>query len=92
MSFLEPTTYNWSWFNGLSAIEVADEEMHDQNKLGIALSALGPIFMRYEVCDTWGISLLHKHWPLEDGVETRARGHSQERRNAICHTAESSSS
>lgn len=67
MSFLEPTTYNWSWFNGLSAIEVADEEMHDQNKLGIALSALGPIFMRYEVCDTWGISLLHKHWPLEDG-------------------------
>ena len=33
MSFLEPTTYNWSWFNGLSAIEVADEEMHDQNRL-----------------------------------------------------------
>ena len=55
MSFLEPTTYNWSWFNGLSAFEVADEEMHVQNKLGIALSALGPIFMRYQVCDAWAL-------------------------------------
>jgi len=53
-------------FNGLPSIEAADAEMRTQNKLNTAFSVLGPIFVKHDMCRTWGISLLHKHWSVQD--------------------------
>ena len=66
MQFLE-SSYNQSGFNRLPEIEIADAVMRERDSLSVALAELGPIFTKYRVCDAWGISLLHKHWPLEQG-------------------------
>jgi hypothetical protein len=54
-------------FNRLPDIEVASAEMKARGKLSLAFSALGPIFVRHNMCGSWGISLLHNHWMVEDG-------------------------
>jgi hypothetical protein len=41
--------------------------MRATDKLTLALTRLGPIFVKHSVCDTFGISLLHKHWPVAKG-------------------------
>lgn len=63
----QSASYARSRFNGLPSIEEADAEMRAHNRLGVALSVLEPIFRRHEMCETWGISLLHNHWSVEDG-------------------------
>lgn len=59
--------YDSSLFNSLPPIEAADNEMRTKNQLRIALSVFGPVFAKHKMCDSWGISLLHKHWAIEDG-------------------------
>jgi hypothetical protein len=54
-------------FNALPDIEVASADMKAKGKLSLAFSALAPIFARHNMCDSWGISLLHNHWQVEDG-------------------------
>jgi hypothetical protein len=54
-------------FNSLPDIEVASADMKAKGKLSLAFSALAPIFARHNMCDSWGISLLHNHWQVEDG-------------------------
>jgi hypothetical protein len=54
-------------FNALPDIEVASAEMKAKDKLSLAFATLAPIFVRHNMCDSWGISLLHNHWQVEDG-------------------------
>jgi hypothetical protein len=76
------TSYDWRAFNALPEVEVADEAMRALDKLSVAVSVLAPVFAQYGVCDTWGLSLLHKHWLLEDGEqpvqEVRFKGSARE--------------
>jgi hypothetical protein len=59
-------SYDRVQFNRLPSIETADETLRRENKLQIAFSSLESIFAKYDLCDTWGIGLLHNHWLLED--------------------------
>jgi hypothetical protein len=59
--------YDRSAFNDLPTIEVADEEMRSHDRLSLALKVLAPAFLENDMCDSWAISLLHKHWRLEEG-------------------------
>jgi hypothetical protein len=63
----ETLSYDYSRFNGLPSIEDADADMRAKNKLSVALERLGPIFLRHGVYETFGISLLHKHWLVVPG-------------------------
>jgi hypothetical protein len=63
----EFNAYDSSRFNSLLAIEAADTKMKANNMLPFALSKLGPVFARHNMCELWGLSLLHKHWDLECG-------------------------
>jgi hypothetical protein len=80
MSILESTVYDWTWFNGLPEVEVADMEMRATDRLSVALSALAPIFLQHGVCDAWGLGLLHKHWLLEAGERPI--------QNVVCHNGD----
>ena len=51
-------------FNGLPEIEKADAEARKSNELTLALSSLGPLFVKHGVHESWGLSLLHKHWSV----------------------------
>jgi hypothetical protein len=53
-------------YNRLPCIELADAEMKSEGKLAVVLAELGPIFARHNMCDDWGISILHKHWLVND--------------------------
>jgi hypothetical protein len=59
--------YDRSEFNNLQAIEDADALMRKNAQLDLATQVLGPIFSLYNLCDVFGISLLHNHWTLSDG-------------------------
>jgi hypothetical protein len=59
--------YDSSLFNSLLPIEAANSEMKTKNQLSVALSVFGPVFAKHKMCDSWGVSLLHKHWAIEDG-------------------------
>jgi hypothetical protein len=63
----ETLSFDYSRFNGLLSIEDADADMRAKNKLSLALEQLGPIFVKHGVCETFGISLLHKHWSVSRG-------------------------
>ncbi len=63
---IELSQHDYVHFNGLLSIEAADEIMRKERKLELALSLLGPTFTKYEMCDSWGIGLLHNHWLLEE--------------------------
>jgi hypothetical protein len=63
----EFVTYQQSRFNDLLSIEIADQQRKSSNSLERALQLLGPIFARHEMQNTWGLSLLHNHWTVEDG-------------------------
>lgn len=63
----ETLSYDYSRFNCLPSIEDADAEMRAKNKLNLALEKLGSIFVKHGVCETFGISLLHKHWSVSPG-------------------------
>src|SRR5712691_6002132 len=65
--FREATSFDPSDFNCLPSIEAADTEMRAQNRLGVALSLLEPIFLKHEMQSAWGICLLHKHWFVDEG-------------------------
>jgi hypothetical protein len=52
-------------FNNLPSIETANEAIQIANKLELAVSVLGPIFLKHKMYNSWGISLLHKHFSLE---------------------------
>jgi hypothetical protein len=72
--------YDSSMFNSLPPIEAADGEMRSKNRLRTALSVFGPVFAKHKMCDSWGISLLHRHWaidegelPIQDSAETSVR-------------------
>ena len=67
MSVVEAMSYDRLQFNALPAVDVADENVRANDKLNIALAVLRPIFVQHGFCDAWGISLLHKHWLLEEG-------------------------
>jgi hypothetical protein len=67
MSVVEAMSYDRLQFNALPAVDVADENVRANDKLNVALAVLGPIFVQHGFCDAWGISLLHKHWLLEEG-------------------------
>jgi hypothetical protein len=70
--------YDWERFNRLPEVELADDHVRSNDLLSTALATFAPIFRRHGVCDTWGISLLHKHWPLLQGErpvqEVKLRG------------------
>jgi hypothetical protein len=57
-------SYDRVRFNNLPPIEEADIEMKASGRLSVALSVLGPLFARHDMCNEWGIGLLHKHWYL----------------------------
>src|SRR5690242_6457305 len=57
-------SYDRSLFNGLLSVEAADAEMRTHDKLNTAFSVLAPVFQKYDMCEVWGLALLHKHWPL----------------------------
>lgn len=59
--------YNQSSFNILPSIESANADMRARGQLARAFSLLGPVFAEHNMCETWGIGLLHKHWHLEVG-------------------------
>lgn len=59
--------YDRSIFNDLPTIEAADEEMRSHERLSLALRVLAPVFLENDMCASWAISLLHKHWPLYEG-------------------------
>jgi len=63
----EVVAFNPSNFNALPDIEIADAEMRAAGTLTTVLTALGPVFVKHNMCDKWGISLLHNHWPVEPG-------------------------
>jgi len=53
-------------FNDLPSIEVANENVQLTDKLNQALAVLGPIFLKHNMFNSWGISLLHKHFVIND--------------------------
>lgn len=57
--------YDRSFYNALPGIEQIDSTVRTSGQLQKALSVAGPLFARYGLCDTWGISLLHSHWYVE---------------------------
>jgi hypothetical protein len=57
-------TFNNARFNDLPSIESADAEMKRQDKLTTAFNVLGPIFLKHSMHEKWGLTLLHKHWPV----------------------------
>lgn len=60
------SSYNRFLFNWLPSIQAADAALHQHRYLDVAFAELGPIFAKYDICDTWGICLLHNHWVLKD--------------------------
>ena len=58
--------FKQSVFNNLPSIEVANENVQVSNKLNRALKVLGPIFLKHNMFNTWGISLLHKHFVIDN--------------------------
>jgi hypothetical protein len=65
--FLEMSSYDQAFFNGLPSIEAADSVLREENLLELAFSKLAHIFIKFGVTEDWGICLLHNHWRLEDG-------------------------
>lgn len=65
---MEPTiiSYRQSKFNDLPSIEVANENVQLTNKLKLALTVLGPVFLKHNMFNSWGISLLHKHFEINN--------------------------
>jgi len=63
----EALSYDYPRFNALPSIEEADAEMRGKDKLNLALSLLGPVFVKHGLCEILGISLLHKHWSVAQG-------------------------
>jgi hypothetical protein len=59
--------YDASRFNDLPSIERAHSEMERGGTLGVALSLLGPIFAKHDMCDLLGMVLLHRHYSVDDG-------------------------
>jgi hypothetical protein len=51
-------------FNELPPVVLADTEARRNGKLERALQILGPLFLEHGVCHTWGLGLLHRHWPI----------------------------
>ncbi len=64
---LSEIAYSTARFNNLASIEAAHDEIRTDDLLDTAIQALGPIFVEHEVCDDWGLALLHKHWDLGKG-------------------------
>jgi hypothetical protein len=80
----EFNAYDSSRFNGLLAIEAADAKMRASNVLPFAVFKLGPLFARHNMCEFWGLSLLHKHWKLEcDELPIQDVGTSRDRQEYI---------
>jgi len=61
---LQMQQFDRSRFNSLPEIERADAEARESNELSAALHSLGPIFVKHGVHESWGLSLLHKHWDV----------------------------
>jgi hypothetical protein len=59
--------YSSAKFNNLPAIEDADAMMRKNAHLDLAIHILGPIFANYDLCEVFGIAILHNHWFLSDG-------------------------
>jgi len=59
--------FNMADFNNLSSVEVADKTLSENDKLTRALTILGPIFLKHSMNKSWGISLLHKHFEINEG-------------------------
>ncbi len=59
-------SFRHSKFNDLPSIESANENVQLTNKLNLALSALGPVFLKHYMFNSWGISLLHKHFVIDN--------------------------
>ncbi len=62
----DASVYDRFKYNNLPSIEFADAAMREGDKLNLAFSAFRPIFLRHNMCDKWGISILHRHWRLEE--------------------------
>lgn len=56
---------DWRRFNSLMDLESAVQRMHAADRLDIANAKLQPLFVKYGLCDSWGIVLLHRHWRLK---------------------------
>ena len=59
-------SYDRHRFNGLPEIEAADSFVRSSGSRARVLRRLSPIFFKHQVCDWFGLCLLHKHWQLED--------------------------
>ena len=51
-------------FNKLPAVMLADAGARRDGMLERALRSFAPLFAHYEVCQHWGVGLLHRHWPI----------------------------
>jgi hypothetical protein len=60
----EAYTFDPTIFNELPPVLLADTEARRNSKLERALQVLGPLFLEHGVCQTWGLGLLHRHWPI----------------------------
>jgi hypothetical protein len=58
--------FNMTYFNNLSSVEDADKALIENDKLVTALKVLGPIFLKHNMYKSWGISLLHKHFEINN--------------------------
>jgi hypothetical protein len=56
--------FDLEMFNSLPDIETADQTLRESGKLEKALDCLGPLFIAHDLHNDWGISLLHRHWPI----------------------------
>jgi hypothetical protein len=54
-------------YNALPSLATAHTMLMAEKNLDIARERLRPVFLRHKAERFWGLSLLHRHWPLEAG-------------------------
>lgn len=52
-------------FNNLPSLVDANTMLVSEGKLQLALQTLQPLFIKHQMQNYWGISLLHRHWHIE---------------------------
>jgi hypothetical protein len=60
-------SFDRSLYNSLPGVEEVDRLVRSSGKLEMALATLGSLFVRHNMCDKWGLSILHSHWFVDAG-------------------------
>src|SRR4051812_41668620 len=60
-------TVNTENYNALPIVEQADLYVRKHKLTELMTQTIGPIFVNHDISDSWGIGLLHHHWPIMPG-------------------------